>query len=270
MSDATQPQQSEQSQYGQQSYPTSQQPQYSDGQQQPAKTPPQNPKRPWYKKWWVWLIAVFLFFGFIGALGGGSDESANTDDATTGAAETTLSEEEQTSLEAEESADAEASASASAAAASESAAAASESAAAASASAAAAAEASASAEAARLDPASYSAISDRDWQILARDANSHIGEKYVIYGYVTQADQATGTEAFRANTGGEKKSSWYDYDVNTIVVADESLVSQVITDDLVTMYVEVLMAYEYDTSIGGTATAVMVSANMLEVTGAAD
>lgn len=46
--------------------------------------------------------------------------------------------------------------------------------------------------------------------------------------------------------------------------------SQVITDDLVTMYVEVLMAYEYDTSIGGTATAVMVSANMLEVTGAAD
>lgn len=134
-----------------------------------------------------------------------------------------------------------------------------------------ASEEAASAEAARLDRASYTDISAREWEILARDPESRIGERYQIYGYVTQFDSFTGTDTFRANTGGDS-ADWYDHDTNTILVAsnDPEILGDVVTDDTFEAYVEVLGAYDYDTTIGGTATAVLVSVNIIEVTGTTD
>ena len=76
--------------------------------------------------------------------------------------------------------------------------------------------------------------------------------------------------AFRADTDGVRHEDWYDYAINTIVIPGEGVDASVVTDDMVTMYVEVTGAYNYDTSIGGTATAVMVTANILEITEAAE
>ncbi|MFV0452823.1 MAG: hypothetical protein ACK5LS_11400, partial [Propioniciclava sp.] len=63
-----------------QPYPGQQpgQPPHSGGQQPPtypgaaAAVAPAQPK-PWFKKWWVWLLIVIGVFAVAGALGGGGD-----------------------------------------------------------------------------------------------------------------------------------------------------------------------------------------------------
>ena len=35
-------------------------------------------KKPFYKKWWVWLIAVFLFIGFVGSLNDDTEKASTT------------------------------------------------------------------------------------------------------------------------------------------------------------------------------------------------
>lgn len=123
-------------------------------------------------------------------------------------------------------------------------------------------------EKAKTDPANYDVISDRDWQLLERNANDHAGEKYVIYGYVTQADVAMGSSSIRADTSGEQLGSWYDYEINTIVVgAETDMFDNVIQGDIVKMLVEVEGSTSYDTNIGGTATAVSALAYSVEVIG---
>lgn len=132
----------------------------------------------------------------------------------------------------------------------------------------AAADAAAKAEKARLDKSSYSKISGRSFAKVAKDADSYVGKKYVIYGYVTQFDSATGPDTFRANADGVRHGEWYDYDANVIVTAsDPSILEDVVEDDLVTMYVEVAGSIDYDTQIGGSTTAPVFNLNVIKVTG---
>lgn len=127
-------------------------------------------------------------------------------------------------------------------------------------------------EAAKTDPDNYETLSDREWQLIERSPTSHIGEKYVLYGVVTQADSNTGMLSIRANTGPTQQSKRYDYDANTLVRTELSadsidLFSDVVQDDHVKMLVEVEGTYSYDTTIGGSATAIEVTAYDLEVIG---
>ncbi len=231
-----------------------------------AAAPAAPARRPWYRKTWVLVVAAFFVGGGVGSAFGDStpDTAAPAPVVSTSAVATPVAAVSTSSAEAEASASA-ASASAEA-----------------EASRSAEAEASASAEAeaskaakeekarkAAKDPSTYKSISARDWARLEKDADTHAGEKYVIYGYVTQADSATGTDYFRADTGGTK-GDWYDYDVNTIVTADSDKVKKVVADDILKLYVEVVSSYSYDTSIGGTATAVLVQANIIKHLGTTD
>ena len=131
-----------------------------------------------------------------------------------------------------------------------------------------AAEARAAEEAAKLDPANYEAISSRDYALVAKSPDAHTGEKYVLYGYITQFDSATGPNALLANTDTERHTEWYDYDTNTLVVAEHpSILEPVVEDDLVKMYVEVVGSFSYDTQIGGNTTVPQVTVRMIEVVG---
>ena len=126
------------------------------------------------------------------------------------------------------------------------------------------------AETARMDPSTYEVISPRDYAVLVKNPDAARGRKLVVYGHVTQFDAATGTAGFRANTAGAPQSAWYDYDVNSIVRAPASqsnILANVVEGDLVTMYVEVLGAYSYDTQIGGNTTAPQFQVNIITVTG---
>lgn len=235
------------------------------------------PKKVWFKRWWVIAIIAFLALGVLFSLIDPKDDTAApaavgspspsvTVSATADASR--LAAEKQRLAEEEAARQEEARAAASASAAARASAEASASAAAAEASAA-AAEASAAAEAALTDPSTYSKISRRDWQLIEKDPDSHAGAKYIIYGHVTQADAATGTTVFRANTGGVD-GDWYDFDINTIVMAKPEIVATVVTDDLVKMYVTVTGAYTYDTQVGGSTTAVAVVASIVENTGSSN
>lgn len=123
-------------------------------------------------------------------------------------------------------------------------------------------------EKANRDPSNYKTISERDWQLVERDPDSYEGEKYVLYGVVTQADAMTGDATIRVNTGPVQQSRRYEYDVNTMVLAGASDVfSDVVQDDHVKMLVEVNGSLTYDTTIGGSASAVMALAYDVEVIG---
>ena len=126
------------------------------------------------------------------------------------------------------------------------------------------------AETARLDPSTYEVISARDYAVLVKNPDAARGRKLVVYGHVTQFDAATGTAGFRANTAAAPSSAWYDYDVNSIVNApagQSNILTNVVEGDLVTMYVEVIGAYSYDTQIGGNTTAPQFQVNIITVTG---
>ncbi|TLP71958.1 hypothetical protein [Nesterenkonia sphaerica] len=123
-------------------------------------------------------------------------------------------------------------------------------------------------EAAQMDPANYESPSERDWALVERDPDSHKGEKYRLYGYVTQADAATGNFTIRVETSPTQKYRWIDYEVNTMVIAGrEGVFSDVVQGDHVRMLVEVEGALTYDTAIGGSATAVLVTAYDIKVIG---
>lgn len=122
--------------------------------------------------------------------------------------------------------------------------------------------------AAQLDTSTYEQITERDWLLIAKNPDAHIGRKVVLYGAVTQFDNGTGADAFRANVGAEWQEYSYQYDTNTIVQeGNAGLFSPVVMDDLVTLYVEIDGVMRYDTTIGGSTSAPKVSAYVVEVTG---
>jgi hypothetical protein len=100
---------------------------------------------------------------------------------------------------------------------------------------------------------------------MAKNPDSWTDRKIIVYGVVTQFDSATGTTAFRADTGPVPVTDPYDFDQNTFVTAHDSrMVSNIVEDDIVTMYVEVEGAYTYDTQIGGSTTAPSLLVNIIE------
>lgn len=123
-------------------------------------------------------------------------------------------------------------------------------------------------EAAQSDPDNYSTLSERDWLLVERDPDAYEGEQYVLYGAVTQADPSTGEMSIRVNTGPAQQSRQYDYDVNTMVLAGKpDVFANVVQGDHVKMLVEVGGSMTYETTIGGSATAVMTMGYDVEVLG---
>jgi hypothetical protein len=129
------------------------------------------------------------------------------------------------------------------------------------------AAAKARAAAALKNPASYATISKRTFAMVAKNPDHYVGKKYVIFGRVTQFDAATGDDQFRADTAGQQSADWYDYDVNSLVMGDATMLSNVVEDDIVKMYVEVVGSFSYDTQIGGSTTVPAFKVNIVKVIG---
>lgn len=130
-----------------------------------------------------------------------------------------------------------------------------------------AADSSAKAEtlARETDRTQFKEVSERDWQLIAKNPDAHVGEKVVIYGKVTQADSATGDEFIRVSTGGQAADY---YTINTIAREGvDAVFADVVEGDLVTMWVRVWGSKTYDTTMGGSTTAPEVKVNVIEVTG---
>jgi len=106
------------------------------------------------------------------------------------------------------------------------------------------------------NPADYAVIGERDWALIAKDPDAHLGKKVVVYAEVTQFDSATGNDAFRGNAAAQQLEYWSLDGTNVIFVGDEDLLGPVVQDDIVKVYATVLGSFSYDTQIGGSTRAV--------------
>lgn len=92
---------------------------------------------------------------------------------------------------------------------------------------------------------------------------AHFGKCYRVYGYVTQADSATGTGSFRANACGEKRQPKYGYiadcDTNSIFTDisanGASGIKDIVDGDAFEADVMVGKPFTYTTTLGGQMTA---------------
>ena len=97
-------------------------------------------------------------------------------------------------------------------------------------------------------------LSSRDWQVIAKNPDAHIGERVIVHGWVTQFDAATGTTAFRASVDGVRQKQAYDYDTNTMLGGDAADLEDIVVDDEFTAEVTVMGSLTYQTQIGGSTT----------------
>jgi hypothetical protein len=121
----------------------------------------------------------------------------------------------------------------------------------------AAAEAAAAAAKAAEDAKPFNAISARDFALLVKNPDAHAGQRFVIYGEVTQFDAATGNDQFLARTGAEKDSISYgytDFEDNSLVVGDSGMLADVVEGDVFEARVVVSGSMSYETQIGGNTT----------------
>ena len=91
-----------------------------------------------------------------------------------------------------------------------------------------------------------------------------------MYGQVTQFDAATGTQGFRANVDGiehKPRYGWADYETNTILGGDPTILSEVVQDDLFKAEATVVGAYTYETTLGGQLTAPQLQVTKITVIG---
>lgn len=114
--------------------------------------------------------------------------------------------------------------------------------------------------------AAYDPVRAREFKLIEKDPDAHEGERIVIYGVVTQFDSATGESEFRADTGAKLSRDAFGYSVNSLVsVADSEMTDDLVSDDHVKMYVEVMGSYSYETQIGGETTVPRFNLGIVEV-----
>ncbi|WP_158092171.1 MULTISPECIES: hypothetical protein [Pseudonocardia] len=119
-------------------------------------------------------------------------------------------------------------------------------------------------------PAPAREISSRDWQKIARDPNSHLGDSIVVHGHVTQFDSGTGLTTFRANVDGTRQGRWYDYQTNTLLTGEREAVADLVQGDLFRAEVVVGQPYSYTNTMGGSTTVPTLTITTVTRTGSAD
>lgn len=118
-------------------------------------------------------------------------------------------------------------------------------------------------------PAPAKAITARDWQKIAKNPDAHVGESVIVYGYVTQFDSGTGTDQFRASVDGVKHAQYYDYETNTLLSGDQSVLGDLVQDDVFKAEVVVGGSYTYSNTMGGSTTAPVLAVTKVTAIGTA-
>ena len=131
----------------------------------------------------------------------------------------------------------------------------------------------ATAEPTKPSTTAYRKLTARQWARIAKNPDAHVGEAYVVFGYVTQADAATGDDTVRANVDGVRHGGEYgylDYDTNTMLQEGNADFTDLVEDDIFQAKVIVSGSLSYETTLGGELTAPVLLVNSIRVTGSAD
>jgi len=114
------------------------------------------------------------------------------------------------------------------------------------------------------------AITDRQWALIAKAPASHVGERIVVFGKVTQFDAATGTGTFRGNVGGVKLPVTYgfvNYPTNSMISGDVNGLATLVEGDIFRGEVTVTGALIYNTTPGGNTTVPALTKTAYQVIG---
>jgi hypothetical protein len=111
-------------------------------------------------------------------------------------------------------------------------------------------------------------VSKRQWAKIVKKPESYKGDKYIIYGQVTQFDSATGDENLLADTAHRNTMSYGFFDgENTLLTGNAKQLDDLVEDDVFRASVTVLGKMDYDTQIGGDTTVPLLEVNSLKVIG---
>lgn len=120
------------------------------------------------------------------------------------------------------------------------------------------------------DPAEFAMITERDWALIAKNPDAHIGEQIVLYAEVAQFDSATGSDTFRAYASADTLEFWTLDGTNTVFTGDARLLGPVVQGDIVKIHATVTGSLSYDTQIGGNTTVPSLVVGLIDVIGARD
>jgi hypothetical protein len=120
------------------------------------------------------------------------------------------------------------------------------------------------------DLSTFAELDERTLALIAKDPEAYVGTNAIVYGEVTQYDSFTGKCGMRLNISHTAKEYTYDYEHNTIATSGDGIetcpvLDPIVQEDVVKLWVTVLGAYEYDTTIGGTATAIAIEVWQAEI-----
>lgn len=111
-------------------------------------------------------------------------------------------------------------------------------------------------------------MSKRQWAKIVKKPESYVGDKYIIYGQVTQFDSATGDDSFLAETAHRNTMSYGFFDgQNTLLSGNAKQLDDLVEDDVFRASVTVLGDIDYDTQIGGNTTVPLLEVNSIKVIG---
>jgi hypothetical protein len=111
-------------------------------------------------------------------------------------------------------------------------------------------------------------VSKRQWAKIVKKPESYKGDKYIIYGQVTQFDSATGDDNFLADTAHRNTMSYGFFDgENTLLTGTAKQLDDLVEDDVFRASVTVLGKMDYDTQIGGNTTVPLLEVNSIKVIG---
>jgi hypothetical protein len=220
----------------------------------PPTPAPGQPRKPWYKRWWaIAVAAVVVIGGLAGALnGGGGDATATssnssatpTPDRATASAKPSESPEPsaETTAPSRTTPAPKSSPTTSSAAPTPS-----------------ATSTRPEKADAPADPADYEKLGTRDLALITKNPDSHLGRQVQVYANITQFDAATGDCIFRGNTAYTNMADSWDYEHNSMFMAEDGVgceaLDDFVADDQVMVLATVGPSYTYDTQVGGSTTA---------------
>jgi hypothetical protein len=109
-------------------------------------------------------------------------------------------------------------------------------------------------------------VTERQWAKVVKNPDAYIGQRYIIYGQVTQLDSATGTDTFRAETAHTVTTEYAFYDgADTMLTGDEDDLSDLVEGDVFRATVTVIGSFDDDTNMAGNKTVPYLTVNKLKV-----
>jgi uncharacterized membrane protein YcgQ (UPF0703/DUF1980 family) len=119
---------------------------------------------------------------------------------------------------------------------------------------------------AKPEPARAVRVSKRQWAKIVKKPQSYKGNRYIIYGQVTQFDSATGDDTFLADTAHRNTMSYGFFDGdNALLTGSTKQLDDLVEDDVFRASVTVLGKIDYDTQAGGNTTVPLLEINSLKV-----